>query len=71
MLFCGHVISDRNGEEIAGMFYVKELQKINQKEFRIEKLKEKVINYIVIHRFYSGASLILFITYKLISIYYL
>ena len=38
-----HVISDRNGEEIAGMFYIKELQKINQKEFRIEKvIKRKV-----------------------------
>ena len=33
-----YVISDRNGEEIAGMFYVKELQKINQKEFGIEKV---------------------------------
>ena len=62
MLFCGHVISDRNGEEITGMFYVKDLQKINQKVFRIEKvLKEKMINCIVIHRFYSGANLILFI----------
>ena len=27
-----------NGEEIVGTFYKKELQKINQKEFRIEKL---------------------------------
>ena len=35
-----------NGEEIIGIFYEKELQKTNQKEFRIEKyLKEKVINY--------------------------
>ena len=35
-----------NGEEITGSFYEKELQKTNQKEFRIEKyLKEKVINY--------------------------
>ena len=34
-----------NGEEITGSFYEKELQKTNQKEFRIEKvLKEKVIN---------------------------
>ena len=33
-----YVISDRNGEEITGMFYVKELQKINQKEFGIEKV---------------------------------
>ena len=32
-----YAISDRNGKEIAGTFHVKELQKINQKEFRIEK----------------------------------
>ena len=29
-----HVINDLNGEEIIGTFYEKELQKINQKEFR-------------------------------------
>ena len=28
----------RNGEEIIGTFYEKELQKSNQKEFRIEKV---------------------------------
>ena len=33
-----HVISDLNGEEIVGNFYEKELQKTNQKEFRIEKV---------------------------------
>ena len=33
-----HVISDLNGEEIIGSFYEKELQKTNQKEFRIEKV---------------------------------
>ena len=33
-----YVISDFNGEEIIGSFYEKELQKINQKEFRIEKI---------------------------------
>ena len=31
-----YVISDLNGEEIVGSFYEKELQKTNQKEFRIE-----------------------------------
>ena len=37
---------DLNGEEIIRSFYEKELQKTNQKEFKIEKeLKEKVINY--------------------------
>ena len=33
-----YVISNLNGEEIIGSFYEKELQKINQKEFRIEKV---------------------------------
>ena len=31
-------ISDLKGEEIVGTFYVKELQKTNQKEFRVEKV---------------------------------
>ena len=33
-----YVTSDLNGEKIAGSFYEKELQKTNQKEFRIEKV---------------------------------
>ena len=33
-----YVISDLNDEEIVGSFYEKELQKTNQKEFRIEKV---------------------------------
>ena len=33
-----HGINDLNGEEIIGTFYEKELQKTNQKEFRIEKV---------------------------------
>ena len=33
-----YVISDLNGEEIVGSFYEKELQKTNQKEFRIKKV---------------------------------
>ena len=32
-----YVISDLNREEIVGSFYEKELQRTNQKEFRIEK----------------------------------
>ena len=32
-----YVISDLNGEEIVGSFYEKELQKANQKEFRMKK----------------------------------
>ena len=35
------VINDLNGEEIIGTFYEKELQKTNQKEFRIEKVIKK------------------------------
>ena len=33
-----YVINDLNGEEIVGAFYKNELQKANQKEFRIEKV---------------------------------
>ena len=33
-----NVINDLNGEENCGTFYEKELQKTNQKEFRIEKV---------------------------------
>ena len=33
-----YVINDLNGEEIMGTFYVKELQKTSQEEFRIEKV---------------------------------
>ena len=37
-----YVIRDLNGEEITGSFYEKELQKADQKEFRMEKkLKRK------------------------------
>ena len=32
------VTSDLKGEEIVGRFYEKELQKTNQKEFRVEKV---------------------------------
>ena len=32
-----YVINDLNREEIVGTFYEKELQKTNQKEFRIQK----------------------------------
>ena len=33
-----YIINDLNGEENVGSFYEKELQKTNQKEFRIEKV---------------------------------
>ena len=33
-----YVISDLNGKEIVTCFYEKELQKTNQKQFRIEKV---------------------------------
>ena len=37
-----YVVNDINGEEITGTFYEKELLKIDQQEFRIEKvIKEK------------------------------
>ena len=36
-----YVSNDLNREEIIGTFYEKELQKANQKEFRIEKVIKK------------------------------
>ena len=36
-----YVISDLNDEECIGTFYEKELQKTNQREFRIEKIIKK------------------------------
>ena len=36
-----YVINDLNAKEIIGTFYEKELQKINQQEFRIEKVITK------------------------------
>ena len=36
-----YVINDLNGEEITGSFYDKELQKTNQKEFRIQKVLKR------------------------------
>ena len=35
------MIDDLNGGEITGTFYEKELQKIDQQEFRIEKVIKK------------------------------
>ena len=35
------MINDLNGEEIKSSFYEKELQKTDQKEFRIEKVTKK------------------------------
>ena len=39
-----YVINDLNNEEIIGGFYEKELEKTNQKEFRVQKIKTKGIN---------------------------
>ena len=39
-----YVISDLNGEPITGSFYEKELQKTNQKEFRIENVIKRKAN---------------------------
>ena len=38
MLSWARVISDLKGEETVGTFYEKELQKANQKDFRVEKV---------------------------------
>ena len=39
--FLGLVISDLNGKEITWSFYEKELQKTNQKKFRIKKVLKR------------------------------
>ena len=36
-----YIINDFNGEEIIGIFYERELQKSNQKEFSIKKVINK------------------------------
>ena len=36
-----YVISDLNGEKIAGSFYEKELQKTSHEKFRIEKILKR------------------------------
>ena len=37
------IISDLNGEKIVGAFHEKELQKTDQTEFRIKKVKKVII----------------------------
>ena len=39
-----YAINDRNGEQIIGTFYEKQLQKTNQEEFRIERVIKKKRN---------------------------
>ena len=50
-----NVINDLNGEQIIGTFYEKELQKANQKEFRIEKAIKKKGNklYVKLKGYYN------------------
>ena len=50
-----YVINDLNGEQIIGTFYEKELQKANQKEFRIEKAIKKKGNklYVKLKGYYN------------------
>ena len=45
-----YVIDDLNGEEIIGSFYENELQKMNQEEFRIEKIIKRKGNKIYVKR---------------------
>ena len=47
---CTYVINDLNGERSIGIFYEKELQKTNQKEFRIEKVNKKKGNKLYVKR---------------------
>ena len=43
-----YLINDLNGEEIKGSFYEKELQKTDQKEFRIEKVIKRKGNILYV-----------------------
>ena len=45
-----YVINDLNCEQIVGAFYEKELQKINQGKFRIEKVIKKKENKLYVNR---------------------
>ena len=45
-----YIISDLKGENIVGMFYQKELQKPNQKEFRVEKVTKRKGNKLYLNR---------------------
>ena len=45
-----YLANDLNGEEIMGSFYKKELQKTDQKEFRIEKVIKKKGNKLFVKR---------------------
>ena len=42
------MISDLNREEIVRSFFEKELQKTNQKEFRIEKVIKRKVNILYV-----------------------
>ena len=51
-----HVINDLNGDETTRTFYKEELQKTNQKEFRIEKvIKRKDDKLNVKWKFYDNS----------------
>ena len=56
-------ISDLNGKAIIRTFYEKELQKTNQKDFRVEKvIKKKTFNYML-----NGKVIIILLTVGLIK----
>ena len=51
-----YVINYLNGEEIIGTFYEKQLQKTNQREFRIERaIKRKCEKLYVKLKFYDNS----------------
>ena len=51
------LINDLNGEEIIGTFYEKELQKINQKEFWMEKTIKRKGNKLYVKKFIGHKNL--------------
>ena len=59
-----YVINYLNGEEIIGKFYEKELQKINQQKFRVEKVIKKKGNKVYVKWKGYNSSLIIWIDKK-------
>ena len=58
-----YIISDFNGYEIAGTFYKKELQKPNQKEFKVQKVIKRKDD----KRYVNGKAMIILLTLGLIK----
>ena len=57
-----YIISDLKGEELARTFYEKELQKSNQKEFRVEKIIKRKGNKLYVKLYVKRKATIVLLT---------